>query len=69
MRDKIKGRRLNWAEVRATRFSRSSRRRHCEIGGISVAKEFFYKNALKILKKIFTKTSQKFENIFKINEK
>ena len=23
MRDKIKGRRLNWAEVRATRFSRS----------------------------------------------
>ena len=37
MRDKIKGRRLNWAEVRATRFSRSSRRRHCEIGGIYTA--------------------------------
>ena len=32
MRDKIKGRRLNWAEMRATRFSRSLRRRHCEIG-------------------------------------
>ena len=35
----------------------------------NMQKSFFYKNALKILKKIFTKTSQKFENIFKINEK
>ena len=38
IRDKIKGRRLNWAEVGATRFPDFLRSRHCEIGGISLTR-------------------------------